>query len=50
MAWLMAHLNEILVFALALSESLALIPFIKANSIFQLIYGFLIKNAPKKDA
>ena len=35
------HKEEILVVALAVSEILALIPSIKANSIFQLVVGWL---------
>lgn len=35
---------------LAVSEGLALIPAIKANSVFQLIFNILKSIAPKKDA
>lgn len=39
--------SVILGMLLALSEVLALIPSIKANSIFQLVVGLLKKEAPK---
>lgn len=35
---------------LGLSEALALIPAVQANSVFQLIFNILKKLAPKKDA
>lgn len=44
-----SQLVIILAAALALSECLALIPAIKANSIFQLVVGVLKSLAPKKD-
>ena len=42
--WVMA--NKAVVFAALffLSEALALIPSIKANSVFQLVFGFLQKE------
>jgi hypothetical protein len=43
MEWMMEHQVVILAFALALSEVLALIPAIKANSIFQLIVELMKK-------
>lgn len=43
----LAHKTEILVFLLALSELLAVIPAIKANSIFQLAVGLIKKVAGK---
>ena len=50
---ILANKEIILVFLLALSEVLALIPSIKANSVFQLAVGGLKKLkevfAPKKE-
>lgn len=43
MEWMIEHRLVLLAFALALSEVLALIPSIKANSIFQLVVGLLKK-------
>jgi hypothetical protein len=43
MEWMMEHQLVILAFALALSEVLALIPAIKANSIFQLVVELMKK-------
>jgi hypothetical protein len=45
--FLSKHGIEILAFLLALSEALALIPGIKSNSIFQLIYNLLKKASGK---
>lgn len=39
----------ILVAALAISEALALIPAVKANSIFQLVVNIIKMLLPKKD-
>lgn len=47
MELILAHKSEILVFLLALSEVLAVIPAIKANSIFQLAVGLIKKIAGK---
>lgn len=44
MAFIQEHWAAIATAALALSEVLALIPSIKANSIFQLIFGWLKKT------
>jgi len=44
---ILAHKSEILVFLLALSELLAVIPSVKANSIFQLAVGLIKKIAGK---
>lgn len=41
MAWLSANITMVLAVLLGVSESLALIPGVQANSIFQLIIGFL---------
>lgn len=41
MTWLQQNIAMVLAVLLGLSESLALIPSIKANSIFQMIYNFL---------
>lgn len=46
-AFIQAHLPEILGALLALSEILALIPQVKANSVFQLIVGAIKKAAGK---
>jgi hypothetical protein len=43
MQWLMANLPMILAVLLGISESLALIPSIKANSVFQLILSGIQK-------
>lgn len=43
----MDKLSLILAVALGISEALALIPQVKANSIFQLVLGFLKKLAGK---
>lgn len=49
MAWLQQNMTMILAILLGLSESLALAPAVKANSIFQLLFNFLksINNPPK---
>ena len=39
--WLLDHKVEVLLALLALSEVLALVPAIKANSVFQLVWGWL---------
>jgi hypothetical protein len=44
---IVAHKTEILVFLLALSELLAVIPSVKSNSIFQLAVGLIKKIAGK---
>lgn len=44
---IIANKTEILVFLLAFSELLAVIPAIKANSIFQLAVGLIKKIAGK---
>jgi hypothetical protein len=44
---IVAHKSEILLFLFALSEILALIPSLKANSVFQLIAVALKKAAGK---
>lgn len=49
-AWLQANFTMIVMVLLGLSETLALIPGIKANSIFQLIFNFLKSLAPKTPA
>ena len=41
------HQTEILAFLFALSELLALVPGIKSNSVFQLIYNGIKKVAGK---
>lgn len=38
------HQSEILTALFFLSEALAQIPFVKANSIFQLVFGWLAKK------
>lgn len=43
MEWLFEHQVVLLAFALALSEVLALIPAIKANSIFEVVVELLKK-------
>lgn len=43
MEWIFEHQVVLLAFALALSEVLALIPAIKANSIFQLVVELMKK-------
>lgn len=45
-SWVQEHSTVILGVLLALSEALALIPAIKANSVFQLLFGWLQKNKP----
>lgn len=47
MELIMQHQVELLAFLFALSELLALIPNIKSNSVFQLIYNGLKKFAGK---
>ncbi len=47
MAFLQSNSAIILGALLGLSEVLALIPSVKANSIFQLIYNFLVSEKPK---
>lgn len=47
MAWLTANQTMILGFGWAISEALSMIPAIKANGVFQLIFGWLKSN---KDA
>lgn len=51
MAWLMENWGMIVAVLLGISEALALIPVIKSNSIFQLIYNALksIGSLFKKD-
>ncbi len=49
MAWLQEHLVLILAVALGVSESLALIPVVKSNSIFQLVVNVLKALVPKND-
>jgi hypothetical protein len=44
---IMQHQSEILAFLFALSELLALVPGIKSNSVFQLIFNGLKKVAGK---
>lgn len=47
-AFFVANKVVILGILLALSEALALIPSVKANSVFQLVFGWLQKQeAPK---
>ena len=48
MELVLAHKTEILVFLLAVSELLAVIPAVKANSIFQVVVGLLKKVAGKQ--
>lgn len=43
MAWLQAHWTDVGTALFFLSEALALIPEIKANSVFQLLVGLLPK-------
>ena len=50
LAWLQANMPVVLGVLLAISEGLALIPGIKSNSIFQLIYNALKSFAGKSDA
>lgn len=49
MDFILAHKVEILGFLLALSELLALIPSIKANSVFQLLVNLIKKFLGKKE-
>lgn len=42
--WLVANKAVILAALFFLSEGLALVPQIKANSVFQLVFGFLKKE------
>jgi len=42
-------LEDYLLMGLLISEALALIPQLKANSILQLVMGILKKVAPKKE-
>jgi hypothetical protein len=44
-AWLQANAAVIFGVLFALSEALALIPSVKANSVFQLIFGWLSAEA-----
>lgn len=44
--WVMANKAVILGVLLAISEVLALVPGIKANSIFTLLFGWLKKEQP----
>lgn len=46
-AFLQAHGTAIMTGLFFLSEGLAQIPAVQANSLFQLIFGFLQKNQPK---
>lgn len=46
--FLMAHKAMILAVLFVTSEGLALVPGIKANSIFQLIFGWLKKEQPSQ--
>lgn len=46
LAWLQGNLTMILMVLLGISESLALIPVVKSNSVFQLIYNFLKSIVP----
>ena len=43
MEFILSHKTEVLAFAFALSELLALIPGVKANSVFQLVFNALAK-------
>lgn len=43
-AWVQAHSAIILGILFAVSEGLALIPSVKANSVFQLIFSWLQKE------
>lgn len=45
-AWFQANAPIILGILFALSEGLSLIPSVKANGVFQLIFGWLQKNKP----
>lgn len=48
-AWFQANSAMVLGILLALSEALALIPGIKSNSVFQLVFNFLkslVKKSP----
>jgi hypothetical protein len=47
MELVLAHKTEIITALFLLSEILALIPAVKANSVFQLLVGFLKKVAGK---
>ena len=49
MAWLMENWGMIVGVLFGLSETLALVPFIKSNSVFQLIYNTLKGLAGKKE-
>ena len=42
--WIVAHKALELGVLFAISEGLALIPQVKANSVFQLVFGWLAKN------
>ncbi len=44
--WVVANYGLVLGVLLGISEALALIPGIKSNSIFTLIYNFLLKFKP----
>ena len=46
LTWVMANKALILGVLWGLSEALANIPAIKANSIFELVFGWLQKNKP----
>lgn len=47
LSWLSSHSIEIFAVLFSVSEMLALIPAVKANSIFELVYGWLKKAAGK---
>ena len=49
MDFIQAHYVQILLALLAISEVLASVPSIKANSIFQLIVGILKSLVPSKE-
>lgn len=46
--FLMDHKDIVLGLLFALSEFLALVPSIKANSVFQLVYNWLMLNKAQK--
>lgn len=48
LAFLLANKATILVALLAVSEVLALIPTVKANSVFEIVVGVLQKFVPAK--
>lgn len=49
MEFLAKHLDEILLFLFGISELMASIPWIKANSVFQLITNIIKKLLGKSD-